>query len=223
MDVVTASSVMEHLARTVALPATDANVKLRRTPFQSLVACLLSAQSRDANTAKAASALFAVAPTAEAISALDEAHIAALIRPSGLYNAKASNLKRLCRHVIDAHGGVVPRERDGLMAIPGIGRKCADIMLRFVFEQPVIAVDTHVFRVARRIGLSSARTADGVAVDLERLIPEGHKRDAHLLLLEHGKRVCRSRRPACEACVLAALCAYGSALGGTASTPPAHG
>ncbi len=200
------TAVMERLAAAARTPVTDVGVKRRRSAFQSLVACLLSAQSRDANTKKAADALFAAAATPAAILALDEARIAELIRPCGLYNSKARNLKRLCRDLLDRHGGEVPSDREGLMALPGIGRKCADIMLRFVYGEPVIAVDTHVFRAARRLGLSQASTADGVARDLEATVPARFKHDAHLLLLEHGKRICRSRQPRCDACVLAELC-----------------
>lgn len=189
-------------------PLTDVGVKRRRSAFRSLVACLLSAQSRDANTKRAADALFARAATPEGILALDEAEIAALIKPCGLYNTKARNLKRLCRALADDHAGVVPTDRAGLMRLPGIGRKCADIMLRFVFHEPAIPVDTHVFRVATRLGLSTARTADEVARDLERQVPERFAMRAHMLLLEHGKRICRARRPRCEFCPVAPHCAY---------------
>jgi len=197
-------------------PTTDVDVKRRRSPFRSLVACLLSAQSRDANTKRAADALFDRAATPEAILALDEAEIARLIQPCGLYNTKARNLKKLCRALVDTHGGVVPTDRQGLMALPGIGRKCADIMLRFVFHQPAIAVDTHVYRVATRIGLSQGRSAEQVARDLEAVVPERFAMRAHLLLLEHGKRICRARAPRCAICPVAPWCAYFAA---TADTP----
>lgn len=185
---------------------TDVNVKKRKVPFQSLVACLLSAQSRDANTKKASDSLFAVARTPEAILALPEERIAALIKPCGLYNTKAKNLKNLCAYLIAEHDGIVPTDRAGLMALPGIGRKCADIMLRFVFDEPAIAVDTHVFRVARRLGLSDSKQADRVAADLEALMPERFKMGAHMWLLDHGKIVCRSRVPRCGVCPVAAWC-----------------
>ena len=196
------------LAAAAGEPVTDVNVKRRRSPFRSLVACLLSAQSRDANTKRAADALFDCAATPEAILALDEAEIARLIQPCGLYNTKARNLKKLCRALVDQHGGVVPSERAGLMALPGIGRKCADIMLRFVFHEPAIAVDTHVFRVATRLGLSHGRTAEQVARDLEAIVPERFAMRAHMLLLEHGKKICRARVPRCELCPVAPHCAY---------------
>lgn len=202
-------------------PVTDVNVKRRRSPFRSLVACLLSAQSRDANTKRAADALFERAATPEAVLALDEAEIARLIQPCGLYNTKARNLKRLCRALVEDHGGVVPTDRQGLMALPGIGRKCADIMLRFVFHEPAIAVDTHVFRVATRLGLSNGRTAEQVARDLEAAVPERFAMQAHLLLIEHGKRICRARAPRCAICPVAPWCAYFAAT--TADTGTAAG
>jgi endonuclease-3 len=213
-------AIFEALAAAAGAPVTDVNVKRRRSPFRSLVACLLSAQSRDAHTKRAADALFDRAATPAAILALDEAEIAHLIKPCGLYNTKARNLKRLCRALVDEHGGAVPTDRAGLMGLPGIGRKCADIMLRFVFHEPAIAVDTHVYRVATRIGLSHGRTAEQVARDLEAVVPERFAMRAHMLLLEHGKRVCRSRVPRCELCPVAPWCAWFAA---TARTGAAAG
>ncbi len=219
MDAFAVDEVFEILAGATGAPATDVAVKRRRDPFQSLVACLLSAQSRDANTKAAADALLARAATPAAILALDEAEIARLIKPCGLYNAKAKNLKRLCAALIDDHDGRVPTDRAALMALPGIGRKCADIMLRFVYGEPAIAVDTHVFRVARRLGLSGRSTERGVAEDLERIVPARFKMGAHLALLEHGKRVCRARAPRCDACPLAHLCEHARKARGTAAPP----
>ncbi|MFW5834039.1 MAG: endonuclease III domain-containing protein [Pseudomonadota bacterium] len=189
-----------------AAPVTDVTVKQKSDPFRSLVACLLSAQSRDANTALATARLFDAAATPEAILALPEAEIARLIRPSGLYNTKARNLHRLCRALVHDHGGIVPTTREGLMALPGIGRKCADIMLRFTYGQPAVAVDTHVFRVARRLGLSAGASEARVARDLDPLVPARFKMAAHLLLLDHGKTVCRARVPRCAACAVLDLC-----------------
>ena len=214
-------AIFEALQAEAGAPVTDVNVKRRRSPFRSLVACLLSAQSRDANTKRAADALFDRATTPEAILALDEAEIARLIQPCGLYNTKARNLHKLCRALVDDHGGVVPTDRAGLMALPGIGRKCADIMLRFVFHEPAIAVDTHVYRVATRIGLSDGRTAEQVAHDLEAVVPERFAMQAHMLLLEHGKRICRSRAPRCGICPVAPRCRYFAAH--TAETDAAAG
>jgi endonuclease-3 len=182
------------------------DVKIRRTAFQSLVSCMLSAQSRDAMTARASAALFAVAGTPEAIAALSEERIAGLIRDCGLYRVKARNLKRMVAELAARFGGVVPATRAELMSLPGVGRKTADIVLRFVFDQPTVAVDTHVFRVARRLGLAQGRSEAQLAAMLETRVPEPFKMGAHLWLLNHGKRVCRARRPRCEACGLADLC-----------------
>jgi len=182
------------------------DAKLAGDAFGSLVGVVLSAQSRDAMTARAKRQLLARAATPQAILALEEAEIAALIKDCGLYNMKARNLSRLCAVLLERHGGVVPRTRAELMALPGVGRKCADIMLRFVFGEPAIAVDTHVFRVARRTGLAAGRTEAQIAVQLDAKVPERWRWGAHMWLLNHGKRVCRSRRPACTACPLEDLC-----------------
>ncbi|WP_244490678.1 endonuclease III domain-containing protein [Aureimonas frigidaquae] len=174
--------------------------------FRTLVACVLSAQSRDANTALAAEALFACANTPETLLALDEAQIAEAIRPCGLYNAKARNLKRLVAALIERHGGQVPADRAALMLLPGIGRKCADIVLSFCFDRPVIAVDTHVFRVCNRLGLTHQTTADRTAEELEERAPEWALRDGHFWLIQFGKSVCLARRPLCESCFLNRYC-----------------
>lgn len=181
-------------------------VKLGRDPFGSLVGVMLSAQSRDAMTAKAKRQLLDRAATPEAILALPEAEIAALIKPSGLYNMKARNLHRMCRALLERHAGVVPETRPALMALPGVGRKCADIMLRFVYGAPEIPVDTHVFRVAGRTGLASGRTEAALAADLAERVPERWRWGAHMWLLKHGKKCCRARQPRCSACDIEAIC-----------------
>lgn len=181
-------------------------VKEDEDAFRALVSCLLSAQSLDSNTAKAKRALFALADTPEGILALDDAVVAEAIRPAGLYNMKTRNLKRLCRALIDAHGKRVPRDRKGLMRLPGIGRKCADIMLHFSFGQNTIAVDTHVHRVCNRIGLARGRSEADTARSLEARAPDWALADGHLWLLEFGKRTCRARAPKCPNCCLNDLC-----------------
>ena len=180
--------------------------KLGRDAFGSLVGVMLSAQSRDAMTALAKRQLLERAATPEAILALAEAEIAVLIKPCGLYNMKARNLKRMCVALLERHGGVVPETRAALMALPGVGRKCADIMLRFVYGAPEIPVDTHVFRVARRTGLAAGKTEAALAADLDGRVPERWRWGAHMWLLNHGKRCCRARRPVCEACPIAVVC-----------------
>ena len=177
-----------------------------RDPFRSVVSCMLSAQSLDRNTAAASHALFALADTPEAILALSDAAITTAIRPCGLYNVKARNLRKMCAALIEDHAGIVPRTRAGLMALPGVGRKCADIVLSFTFGEAVIAVDTHVHRVCNRTGLASGKTEAQTATSLEARIPEAFLRDGHVLILTHGKQVCRARTPKCDACALADLC-----------------
>ena len=181
-------------------------VKVKDTVFKSLVSVMLSAQSRDANTAKATAKLFAVAHTPEEILALPEERLQVLIKDAGLYRAKARNIRRMCQVLLEERGGVVPRTREEMMALPGVGRKSADIMLRFVFGQVAIAVDTHVFRVSRRLGLAHGKVEAQVARELETRVPERWRWGAHIWLLMHGREVCRSRRPSCEACFLADLC-----------------
>lgn len=185
-----------------------APVKDDLVAFRGLVACLLSAQSRDDNTAKAKNALFALADTPAAILALDDEALMAAIRPAGLYNMKTRNLKRLCTALIEEHGDAVPRDRTGLMSLPGIGRKCADIMLSFSFGEAVIAVDTHVHRVANRIGLAHGRTEAETATSLEARAPHWAGREAHMWLLRFGKTTCRARAPRCVDCILRDLCRY---------------
>ena len=181
-------------------------VKVKETVFKSLVSVMLSAQSRDVMTARATGKLFAVADTAEAILALPEDELAQLIKDCGLYRMKARNIGRMCRELLDQHEGVVPRTREELMSLPGVGRKSADIMLRFVYATVAVPVDTHVFRVSRRLGLSAGRSEVQVAKDLETAVPDKWRWGAHIWILEHGKELCRSRRPLCATCFLADLC-----------------
>lgn len=182
-------------------------------PFRSCVSCMLSAQSRDENTAKASRALFELANTPQGILALSDETIAAAIKPAGLYNMKTRNLKKMCAYLIEECGGVVPNTRDGLMKLPGIGRKCADIVMSFTFDHDVIAVDTHVHRVANRTGLATGKTEAQTAQSLEDRSPDWAMRDGHFWLLQFGKTVCTSRAPKCETCFIAHLCATYSATG----------
>lgn len=176
--------------------------------FRALVACLLSAQSLDVNTAKAKNALFELADTPSGILALEDEAIARAIKPAGLYNMKSRNLKKLCAFLIEEHGEIVPRDRAGLMKLPGIGRKCADIMLSFSFGEAVIAVDTHVHRVCNRTGLAYGKIEAETARSLEARAPDWAKADGHLWLIDFGKQTCRSRAPKCQSCKLSDLCIY---------------
>ena len=187
-------------------PAAEPHAKEEADHFRALVACLLSAQSRDANTAKAKNALFRLADTPESILGLSDEEIAGAIKPAGLYNLKTRRLKALCRAMIDDHGGIVPKDRAGLMRLPGIGRKCADIMLLFSFGEATIAVDTHVHRVCNRTGLASGKTEAQTAAALDARAPHWAKRGGHMWLLEFGKRTCAARAPKCPSCFLNDLC-----------------
>lgn len=186
--------------------STEPQVKEESDPFRALVACLLSAQSRDANTAKAKNALFQLANTPEGILMLPDEDIAAAIKPAGLYNIKTRRVRALCRALLDEYDGVVPRDRLNLMKLPGIGRKCADIMLLFSFGEPAIAVDTHVHRVCNRIGLACGKTEAQTAIALDVRAPRWAMMDGHMWLLEFGKRICTSRAPDCGSCFLNDLC-----------------
>ncbi len=165
--------------------------------FRSCISCMLSAQSLDRNTAAATRALFALATTPQGMLALSDDAIAQAIKPCGLYNMKTRNIRRFCEALLAEHGGTVPDTRGGLLLLPGIGRKCADIVLSFTFGKDVIAVDTHVHRVCNRIGLTEAKTADNTAQQLEVRSPDWAMRDGHFWLIQFGKRVCRARAPEC--------------------------
>lgn len=181
--------------------------------FRSCISCMLSAQSFDRNTAKASRALFAQAATPEEMLKLDDRDIAAAIKPCGLYNNKTRSIRRFCEALIGEHGGVVPDTREGLMSLPGIGRKCADIVMSFTFGKDVIAVDTHVHRVCNRIGLTDAKTAEKTAEQLEARSPDWALADGHFWLIQFGKKVCTSRAPKCERCPVARHCEfYGAQL-----------
>ena len=181
--------------------------------FRSCISCMLSAQSLDRNTAKATRALFALATTPEEMLELDDRDIAEAIKPCGLYNNKTRNIRKFCEALIAEHGGVVPDTREGLLALPGIGRKCADIVMSFTFGKDVIAVDTHVHRVCNRIGLTDAKTADVTASQLEARAPKWALRDGHFWLIQFGKRVCISRAPKCDSCPVSQLCQWYAANG----------
>lgn len=190
-----------------ALPDAKApTIKKGRDPFRSVVSCMLSAQSLDRNTAAASRNLFALAGTPQDILALDDAAIAAAIRPCGLYNMKTRNLRRMCEALLAEHGSRVPRTREGLMSLPGVGRKCADIVMHFTFGEAVVAVDTHVHRVCNRIGLAEGKTEERTAKSLEARLPEDYRMVGHVLLLTFGKRICRARSPRCETCPVKDLC-----------------
>ncbi|MEM7729506.1 MAG: endonuclease III [Pseudomonadota bacterium] len=187
--------------------------KKTRNPFRSCISCMLSAQSLDRNTAAATQALFALARTPKGMLALSDAQIAQAIKPAGLYNMKTRNIRRFCEQLLEDYGGVVPADRDELMKLHGIGRKCADLVAHFVFGLPHIAVDTHIRRVCQRTGLATGKTEAQVARSLDARAPDWAKPEAHFWLLQFGKRICKSRIPQCGACPIRHLCLYPAKTG----------
>ncbi len=193
------------------LSATDAAPQTElayASPFELLVAVVLSAQATDAGVNRATRGLFAAAPTPAAMVALGEAGIRDHIRTIGLFNTKARNVAALSAALVASHGGEVPRDRDALEALPGVGRKTANVVLNEVFGEPTIAVDTHIFRVANRTGLATGPTPRAVEDALIAVTPPHYLRHAHHWLLLHGRYVCVARRPRCPACVIADLCGF---------------
>jgi len=179
-----------------------------RSTFQLLVTVILSAQATDVSVNKASKPLFKVANTPEGLLKLGEAELKKYIRTIGFYNTKAKNILRTCRILLDDYGGEVPSDRKALEALPGVGRKTANIVLNIAFGVPTIAVDTHVFRVANRTGLAPGKTPRAVEDKLVACTPEAFKRDAHHWLILHGRHVCKARMPDCPNCVIAAYCEY---------------
>ena len=176
--------------------------------YTLLIAVVLSAQATDKGVNKATPALFAVADTPAKMVGLGEARLRRYIKSIGLFNTKAKNIIALSRMLVEKHGGRVPRDRAGLEALPGVGRKTANVVLNAAFGQPVIAVDTHIYRLGNRTGLARGKTRLAVEQGLEKVVPEGYKRHAHHWLILHGRYVCKARRPDCPACLIEDLCAY---------------
>ncbi len=189
------------------------------TPFELLVAVVLSAQSTDKGVNLATRKLFPVANTPEAIYALGEAGLANYIKTIGLYKSKARHLITACKMLVELHASVVPADRAALEALPGVGRKTANVILNTAFGQPTMAVDTHIFRVANRIGLAPGKTVLDVEKKLLKSIPDEFRIDAHHWLILHGRYVCQARKPKCGACIIADLCEYKGKL--VAPVPPA--
>lgn len=177
-------------------------------PFTLLVAVVLSAQATDAGVNKATRALFKIADTPEKMVRLSENGIRDFVKTIGLYRNKARNVLELSRQLIANHGGDVPRDRDALEALPGVGRKTANVVLNVAFGEPTMAVDTHVFRVANRTGLSSGRTPLEVEEDLLRVVPAEFAVHAHHWLILHGRYVCKARKPECPRCRIRDICLF---------------
>ena len=178
------------------------------SPFQLLIAVILSAQATDKSVNLATRKLFADAPTPAAMLALGEDGLAAYINRIGLFNSKARNVIAACRQLVEKHGGEVPRERAALEALPGVGRKTANVVLNTAFGEPTIAVDTHVFRVANRTGLARGKTPLAVELKLLKSVPSEFRHDAHHWLILHGRYVCKARKPECWRCPIHDLCEY---------------
>ena len=177
--------------------------------FELLTAVLLSAQATDVGVNKATRRLFAIASTPQQLLALGEPAVAELIRSIGLFRNKARHLLLTCRMLVDQHGGQVPRCRAALEALPGVGRKTANVVLNVAFGEPTQAVDTHVFRVGNRSGLAPGKTPLAVELQLDRRVPAAYRRDAHHWLILHGRHVCSARSPKCTACSVRPWCDTG--------------
>jgi endonuclease III len=193
------------------LAAADPNPTTELTfasPFELLIAVILSAQATDVGVNKATRELFAVANSPRAILDLGVDGLKRYIQSIGLFNTKAENIIRTCEMLIERHGGEVPEDREALEALPGVGRKTANVVLNTAFGHPTIAVDTHIFRVSNRTGIAPGNTVRQVEDRLERVVPTEYKRDAHHWLILHGRYVCIARKPRCGACIIEDLCEY---------------
>ncbi|MFC2991618.1 endonuclease III [Halomonas tibetensis] len=186
-------------------PTTELNWQ---SPFELLAAVLLSAQATDVGVNKATARLFPVANTPQAIIDLGIDGLKEHIRTIGLYNTKAENLMKTCHLLIEKHGGEVPRTRAGLEALPGVGRKTANVILNTAFGQPTIAVDTHIFRVSNRTGIAKGKDVVEVEQKLIRHVPREFRQDAHHWLILHGRYTCVARKPRCGSCVIEDLCEF---------------
>jgi len=177
-------------------------------PFTLLVAVVLSAQATDAGVNKATPALFALADTPEKMLALGEDRVRELIKTIGLFRTKAKNVIGLSQKLIAEHGGQVPRSREALEELPGVGRKTANVVLNIAFGEPTIAVDTHIFRVGNRTGMATGKTPFEVETKLDQVVPAAYKRHAHHWLILHGRYTCVARKPLCEKCIISDLCRW---------------
>jgi endonuclease-3 len=177
-------------------------------PFQLLIAVMLSAQSTDVGVNRATRALFKKVKTPRAMLQLGEAGLKEYIKTIGLYNTKARNIIRTSSILVEQHQGKVPEDRAALEALPGVGRKTANVVLNTAFGQPTIAVDTHIFRVANRTGIAPGKTVNEVEQRLLRLVPDEFRKDAHHWLILHGRYTCIARKPRCQSCIISDLCEY---------------
>ena len=205
MNPVKRKQIFKILARAHGKPSTELNF---RSNFELLIAVILSAQATDISVNKATDKLYRKANTPQAILNLGLASLKRHIRTIGLYNTKAQNIIKTCRMLIDLHNGQVPSDREALEALPGVGRKTANVVLNTAFGEPTIAVDTHIFRVANRTGLGPGKTVLKVEQKLLKFTPERYLKDAHHLLILHGRYTCIARTPRCPVCVIREYCDY---------------
>ncbi|MEW6332283.1 MAG: endonuclease III [Pseudomonadota bacterium] len=201
------AEIFRRLKKANPRPTTELNY---RTPFELLVSVILSAQATDKSVNKATAELFKVARTPRQILGLGLRGLKRYIRTIGLYNTKAANILKTCRLLIEKHHGHVPATREELEALPGVGRKTANVILNTAFGQPTIAVDTHIFRVANRTGLAPGKNVLEVERNLLKAVPEQYRHDAHHWLILHGRYTCLARKPRCPECVIYDLCGYGA-------------
>lgn len=198
-------AIFDRLAAATPEPTTELNYA---NPFELLIAVVLSAQATDKGVNKATAKLFPVANTPEAILSLGIDGLKEYIKTIGLFNAKAANIITLCRQLLENHQGQVPQTREELEALAGVGRKTANVILNTAFGQHTIAVDTHIFRVANRTGIAPGKNVLEVERKLDKWVPKNHKKDAHHLLILHGRYTCIARKPKCHACNIADLCEF---------------
>lgn len=205
MDKATARLIFEAFKKANLHPTTELHFS---TPFELLVAVMLSAQATDKSVNKATKHLFAVANTPAAILALGEEQLKTHIKTIGLFNSKAKHLIQTCQILVRQYQGIVPKQRSELEALPGIGRKTANVILNTAFGLPTIAVDTHIFRVANRTGLAKGKTPLAVEKGLEAIIDKIYLKDAHHWLVLHGRYTCLARKPLCSQCIIEQWCTY---------------
>ncbi len=205
MNKLTRLAMFERLAIEIPNPETELQYS---TPFELLIAVVLSAQATDKGVNKATAKLFPVANTPQAILGLGEDGLKHYIKTIGLFNSKAANIIKLCVALLEQHDGQVPETREALEALAGVGRKTANVILNTAFGQPTIAVDTHIFRVSNRTGLAKGKNVLEVEKNLEKWVPKKFKLDAHHLLILHGRYTCIARKPRCQSCVIEDLCDY---------------
>lgn len=179
-----------------------------RNPFELLIAVLLSAQSTDVGVNKATVTLFAQGPTPAAMLAMGVDGVKACIRTLGLFNSKAENVIKTCQILVEQHGSEIPRQREALEALPGVGRKTANVVLNTAFGEPTIAVDTHIFRVANRTRLATGKDVVAVEDKLMKVVPKAYRVDAHHWLILHGRYTCIARKPRCGSCLIEDLCEF---------------